>query len=140
MPALTQPYETHEREGLIVAYPVKANARIWKGALVCIDSTGYLVPASDTANLRFVGVAFESVDNTGGANGAKRCRVVKRGTFIYNRTGADLRRRTSAQPCAPSPTTRSPKPARTISSWAQWWNCWTAIACASVSTTIPCRR
>jgi hypothetical protein len=87
MPALSQPYETHEREGLIVAYPVKANARIWKGALVCIDSTGYLVPASDTANLRFVGVAFESVDNTGGANGAKRCRVVKRGTFIYNRIG-----------------------------------------------------
>jgi len=88
MPALTQPYETHEREGLIVAYPVKANARIWKGALVCVDSTGYLVPASDTANLRFVGVAFESVDNTGGANGAKRCRVVKRGTFIYNRIGS----------------------------------------------------
>ena len=88
MPALSQPYETHEREGLIVAYPVKANARIWKGALVCVDSTGYLVPASDTANLRCVGVAFESVDNTGGANGAKRCRVVKRGTFIYNRIGS----------------------------------------------------
>jgi len=88
MPALTQPYETHEREGLIVAYPVKANARIWKGALVCVDNTGYLVPASDTANLRFVGVAFESVDNTGGASGAKRCRVVKRGTFVYNRIGS----------------------------------------------------
>jgi hypothetical protein len=88
MPALSQPYETHEREGLIVAYPVKANTRIWKGALVCVDNTGYLVPASDTANLRFVGVAFESVDNTGGASGAKRCRVVKRGTFIYNRIGS----------------------------------------------------
>ncbi|BCW95745.1 MAG: hypothetical protein WHS44_09000 [Fimbriimonadales bacterium] len=88
MPALSQPYETHEREGLIVAYPVKANAKIWKGALVCVDSTGYLIPASDTANLRFVGVAFESVDNTGGANGAKRCRVVKRGAFVYNRAGS----------------------------------------------------
>jgi hypothetical protein len=88
MPALSQPYEAHEREGLIVAYPVKANARIWKGALVCVDNTGYLVPASDTANLRFVGVAFESVDNTGGASGAKRCRVVKRGTFVYNRIGS----------------------------------------------------
>jgi hypothetical protein len=88
MPALQQPYEAHAREGLIVAYPVKANARIWKGALVCVDNTGYLVPASDTANLRFVGVAFESVDNTGGASGAKRCRVVKRGTFVYNRIGS----------------------------------------------------
>jgi hypothetical protein len=88
MPPLSQPYEAHEREGLIVAYPVRSNTRIWKGALVCVDSTGYLVPASDAANLRFVGVAFESVDNTGGANGAKRCRVVKRGTFIYNRIGS----------------------------------------------------
>jgi hypothetical protein len=88
MPALTQPYEAHEREGLIIAYPVKANAKIWKGALVCVDNTGFLVPASDTANLRFVGVAFESVDNTGGANGAKRCRVVKRGSFVYNRVGS----------------------------------------------------
>ena len=88
MPALQQPYEAHEREGLIVAYPVKANARIWKGALVCVDNTGHLVPASDAANMRFVGVAFESVDNTGGANGAKRCRVIKRGTFVYNRVGA----------------------------------------------------
>ncbi|MCS7301510.1 MAG: DUF2190 family protein [Fimbriimonadales bacterium] len=88
MPALTQPFETHEREGLIIAYPVKTNARIWKGALVCVDSTGFLVPATDASGLRFVGVAFESVDNTGGANGAKRCRVVKRGTFIYNRVGS----------------------------------------------------
>ncbi|MDW8106217.1 MAG: hypothetical protein RMK45_01925 [Armatimonadota bacterium] len=87
MPALSQPHETHEREGLIVAYPVKANTRIWKGALVCVDSTGYLVPASDAAGLRFVGVAFESVDNTGGSNGAKRCRVIKRGSFVYNRSG-----------------------------------------------------
>jgi len=87
MPALTAPYENLEREGLLMSYAVKANAKIWKGALVCVDSTGYLVPASDTANLRFVGVAFESVDNTGGANGAQRCRVIKRGSFVYNRSG-----------------------------------------------------
>lgn len=87
MPALAGPYETLEREGLLVSYAVKANTRIWKGALVCVDSTGFLVPASDTAGLRFVGVAFESVDNTGGTNGAIRCRVIKRGSFVYNRTG-----------------------------------------------------
>ncbi len=88
MPALTQPYEALEKEGLLVAYLVKGGVHIWKGALVCVDSTGYLVPASDTANLRFVGVAFESADNTNGANGAKKCRVIKRGTFVYNRSGA----------------------------------------------------
>ncbi len=88
MPALTGPYETLEREGLLMSYPVKANARIWKGALVCVDSTGFLVPASDASNLRFVGVGFESIDNAGGANGAVRCRVIKRGSFVYNRSGA----------------------------------------------------
>jgi len=88
MPALSQPYEAQEKEGLLVAYLVKGGVRIWKGALVCVDSSGYLVPASDTANLRFVGVAFESVDNASGADGAKRCRVIKRGTFVYNRSGA----------------------------------------------------
>ena len=87
MPALQQPYEPMEKEGLLVSYPVRGGVRIWKGALVCVDSTGYLVPASDTANLRFVGVAFESVDNQGGANGDKKCRVIKRGTFVYHRAG-----------------------------------------------------
>lgn len=87
MPALTTTHETQEKEGLLAAYPLKANAVIFKGALVCVDSTGYLVPASDSDNLRFVGVAFESVDNTGGANGAKRARVTKRGVFVYHRSG-----------------------------------------------------
>jgi len=88
MPALNQPYEPLEKEGLLVAYLVKGGVRIWRGALVCVDSSGYLVPAFDTANLRFVGVAFESVDNSGGVNGAKKCRVIKRGTFVYNRVGS----------------------------------------------------
>ncbi|CUU36927.1 MAG: hypothetical protein K6U12_01190 [Armatimonadetes bacterium] len=87
MPALSEPYEAHEREGLLVAYPVAGNTQIWKGALVCVNSGGYLVPASDTSGLRFVGVAFESVDNLNGENGAKRCRVIKRGSFIYHRVG-----------------------------------------------------
>lgn len=88
MPALQQPYEAHEREGLIVAYPVKSDTRIWKGALVCVDNTGNLVPASDAANLRFVGVAFESVDTTDAGSPSKRCRVIKRGTFVYTRSGS----------------------------------------------------
>lgn len=87
MAALSEPYEAHEREGLLVAYPVAADIQIWKGGLVCVNASGYLVPASDSSGLRFVGVAFESVDNQNGENGAKRCRVIKRGSFIYNRVG-----------------------------------------------------
>jgi hypothetical protein len=87
MAALTQAYEAHEKEGLWITYPLKTNTKIWKGALVCIDGTGYLVPAADSSGLKFVGVALESADNTGGADGLKKCRVIKRGTFVYSRSG-----------------------------------------------------
>lgn len=87
MAALTQAHEAQEKEGLWIAYPIKANTKIWKGALVCVDDTGYLVPAADASGLKFTGVALESMDNTGGADGAKKCRVIKRGTFVYSRSG-----------------------------------------------------
>lgn len=87
MAALTQAYEAQEKEGLWITYLVKANTKIWKGALVCVDATGYLVPATDASGLKFAGVALDSVDNTGGGDGAKKCRVIKRGTFVYHRSG-----------------------------------------------------
>lgn len=67
--------------------PVKASAIIFKGALVAVDSTGYLVPASSATGLRAAGRAEERVDNTGGSNGAKRCRVA-RGIFPANNATA----------------------------------------------------
>lgn len=67
--------------------PVKADAVIYKGALVAVDSTGYLVPASSATGLRAAGRAEESADNTGGASGAKRVRVA-RGVFPANNATA----------------------------------------------------
>lgn len=87
MAALTQAYEAQEKEGLWITYLIKANTKIWKGALVCVDAAGYLVPAADASGLKFAGVALDSADNTGGADGAKKCRVIKRGTFVYHRSG-----------------------------------------------------
>jgi hypothetical protein len=63
--------------------PVKADAVIFKGALVAVDSTGYLVAASTATGLRAAGRAEESANNTGGASGAKRVRVA-RGVFPAN--------------------------------------------------------
>lgn len=88
MAALTQAHETQEKDGLLIAYPLKANAKLWKGALVSIDSAGYAVPAADTSGHKFVGVAYETADNTGGADGALKCRIMKRGTFVFNRSGS----------------------------------------------------
>lgn len=88
MAALTADYNPLDKEGILVAYPVGAGARIYKGALVSVRSDGYAYPArSGTATDQFVGVAIESVDNTGGAAGAKSVRVQKQGTFVYNGTG-----------------------------------------------------
>ena len=75
-------YETYERPGLVVAYRVAA-VKVWKGALVGIDATGYLRPMNPaTANLRFVGVANETVDNAVGAAGDRTLNVTKTGAFV----------------------------------------------------------
>lgn len=69
-------------------FPLKANAKVWQGGLVAVDATGYLVAASAVAGLKVVGVAERSVDNTGGADGAKTVRV-RRGSFWFANKGGD---------------------------------------------------
>jgi hypothetical protein len=48
---------------------------IYKGAAVCWNATGYLVPAAATVGLRFAGFAEEQVVNAG-ADGAKECKFI----------------------------------------------------------------
>ena len=67
-------------EGMVAEYPVAANTVIGVGAAVIINTSGFAVPATAAATgQRIVGVATEVVDNTSGANGAKRVTVWKRG-------------------------------------------------------------
>lgn len=85
MTALTAAFDAKRKDGKLVAYPVGAGAKIFKGALACANTaTGFVQTATDGANLLFVGVAYESVDNTGGAGGAKSIRLEKSGIFTYN--------------------------------------------------------
>ena len=80
--ALTSPYETFEKPGLVVSYKLAAN-KIYKGALVGVNSSGYLVPmAHGTASLKFMGIANETVDNSAGAAGDKSVNVTKCGSFV----------------------------------------------------------
>jgi len=77
MTALAKSRDTRMKEILrSKAIPVAEDAVIHKGAGVCTNAAGYLVPASDTAALTTQGVADESVDNTGGDNGDVYCRVL----------------------------------------------------------------
>lgn len=94
MPALTKPFETYEKPGIVVSYNVGTNTTIFKGALVGVSSAGNIVPMNHTiANLKFVGVANESVVTT---TETKRITVTKSGTFVFatasanvNKTGGD---------------------------------------------------
>lgn len=49
-----------------------ADTKIWNGALVAINTAGEALPAVNTTNYKCVGIATATVDNTGGAAGAKK--------------------------------------------------------------------
>ncbi len=58
-------------------YPVYQSTTIYKGALVQINSTGYLVEATTTSTNITVGIAQEHIDNSSGASGALNCSVLQ---------------------------------------------------------------
>lgn len=58
----------------VISYKVATSTTIYNGALVALNSSGYLVNASDTASTIVVGFAMEQVVNSG-ANGAKSIQV-----------------------------------------------------------------
>ncbi len=78
--ALTTDRNSPRTTGTIISAPVAAGAKIFAGALVAFNASGYLVPASDTAGLRVAGVADEAADNMDGQNGAASVKV-SRGAF-----------------------------------------------------------
>ncbi len=87
MAALTQDRNTTRKAGGQAAYPVAAGVKIYAGAMVCLNASGYAVPAADIVGLKFVGVSRQYVDNTGGANGAQTVLVWKEGVFDFEASG-----------------------------------------------------
>lgn len=63
-----------------------AGAHVYKGAVVGLSTGGYAQPL--TAGDPFVGVAYEEMDNTGGADGDKSVRVYTLGDFGHTLSGA----------------------------------------------------
>lgn len=64
---------------------VKANTKIFAGSAVVIDA-GYAAPARTATGLLTAGRAEQTVDNTGGAAGAKVIEI-RRGCFGWNNSG-----------------------------------------------------
>lgn len=93
MAQLTADRKSERKQGIIFALPVAASAHIYAGAMLSSDSSGYLVPASDTADEVFVGVAKKEIDNSSGANGDLTSEGYLKGIFQMNASGmtqADL--------------------------------------------------
>ncbi|MDH4122381.1 MAG: hypothetical protein OEV94_11830 [Deltaproteobacteria bacterium] len=88
MAALTTARNTPERAGNDLSLPVAANAKIYQGALVAVNATGFAVPGSTATTLKAVGRANAQADNTGGADGAVSAKV-SRGVFKFSNSGAD---------------------------------------------------
>jgi len=82
MSALTRDRATSYREGVEVEFPVAANTKIYVGSLVCLNASGYAVPAADTSGYLCAGVAMEQVYNSG-ANGDKEIRLRRTGAFEF---------------------------------------------------------
>lgn len=74
---------------LLQNQPVKASTKIFDGSIVVLDA-GYLAPGRTATGLIAHGVADETVDNSTGAAGAKRCEV-QQGIFKFaNSSAGDL--------------------------------------------------
>lgn len=80
MAAATQPIETPEKSGSTNRYKIAASTVIYKGIMVALNAAGFAIPAADTASTKVVGIADETVDNSGGAAGDASV-LVKKGAF-----------------------------------------------------------
>lgn len=58
-----------DQDGHAVEVGVAANKTVTANKLACLDADGYLVDAGDVTAVSFWGLALETVDNTGGADG-----------------------------------------------------------------------
>lgn len=86
---LTKERDTPQKLGELKTAPVAAGVKILAGALVALNATGFLVPGSASTTLKDAGRAEETVDNTGGSDGAVSA-TYRKGIFRFdNSTSTD---------------------------------------------------
>lgn len=100
MTALASSYDPKRKDGELIRYPLAAGVHVFKGALVCVNTTtGLLMPGADAAGVVCVGVAFEEGNNVAGGvqydgsvssglAGAVSVRVQTVGLYQYHKAGA----------------------------------------------------
>ena len=76
--------DDQRQDGKLISVPMAA-VKIYKGALVTFNSSGYADVADASEPL--AGVAFETVDNSAGSAGDKNVRVYRDGVFEFTAAG-----------------------------------------------------
>ncbi len=90
MTALAADRNTPTREGETFNFPVATNIKIFGGAIVMLNATGYATKGATATGQICVGRAEDLADNTGGADGAKTVNV-RAGVFKFaNSAAGDL--------------------------------------------------
>lgn len=70
---------------------VKGSTQIFRGSgAMEVIGTGYAIPAADTLNGRFSGVALFEADNSAGADGDIRVKLMEVGEFVFTLTGVTI--------------------------------------------------
>lgn len=89
MAALTADRNTPKMSAEQIGVPMAA-VKIFAGSLVAANASGYATPGATATTLTYLGRAAETVDNTGGAVGAKIIRVDRKEAYKFANLGADL--------------------------------------------------
>jgi len=71
------------------AFGVAASTKIYGGAIVAVNSSGYALGATAAATNKVRGIALRQVDNSSGSNGALTVTVVRGWFLLDNGTGVD---------------------------------------------------
>lgn len=87
MVALTEGRVTKSRELRVVSRPLAAGVKIYEGSLSALTAAGYATPGAVSTTLKKPGRARATVDNTGGAAGAKSVEI-EYGCFQYANSAA----------------------------------------------------
>lgn len=87
--ALTADRNTPLKDGELIAPPVAANAKCYAGGIAVANASGYAAPGSTALNLVYLGRFEETVDNTGGANGAKTVKIRRKKAFLWKNSAGD---------------------------------------------------
>lgn len=88
MSVLTRDRNTPFMNAEVIGVPAAAGAKIYAGAIVVANATGFAAPGSTATTLTYLGRAEESVDNTNGANGAVTALVRRLNAFQWANDGS----------------------------------------------------